>query len=217
MRKLYSDNKCLLILYLLIFLSGIIVSSVFGRTGTHLFINGFHSEILDSLMKILTFFGDGIVMISLTVLLMFKKIRYGLIFLSSFLLSSFIVQFFKKCVFTGFTRPVKYFQDTGIELYLVEGVKYHSYFSFPSGHSATAFAMFFGLSFLLRTKLLKLLCLLFACIVGFTRVYLSQHFLIDVIVGSLIGVICAVASHLYFSGVEKNWINLPVFKVFARP
>ncbi len=216
MRKLYSENKYLLVLFVLIFLAGIIISSVFGRTGTHLYINGFHSDLLDHLMKILTFFGDGIVMISLAVLFMFIKIRYGLIFTTSFLLSSFIVQFLKRFVFSGFPRPVKYFQDTGIDLYLVEGINYHSYFSLPSGHSATAFALFIGLSFLFRDHILKLLCLLFACTIAFTRVYLSQHFLIDVLAGSFIGVICAVFSHLYFSGVEKKWINIPVYKVFAR-
>jgi membrane-associated phospholipid phosphatase len=39
----------------------------------------------------------------------------------------------------------------------------------------------------------QILCLFLACLVGFSRTYLSQHFLIDVVAGSLLGTLCGVA------------------------
>ena len=67
--------------------------------------------------------------------------------------------------------------------------------SFPSGHSTSAFAFFTFLAFYSSANVLKFVYLLIAFIVAFTRLYLFQHFLQDIIAGMILGII--VASFMY--------------------
>ena len=62
-------------------------------------------------------------------------------------------------------------------------------FSFPSGHTAAAFAAATALLFQSRKG--GLLLLLFALIMGFSRVYLEVHYCTDVLFGALFGVLYA--------------------------
>lgn len=67
---------------------------------------------------------------------------------------------------------------------------FHNYLqSFPSGHTATAFALAMALSLLYRNG--KPLFFLFAGLVGLQRVLSQNHFPSDVIAGALIGVTSA--------------------------
>jgi membrane-associated phospholipid phosphatase len=69
----------------------------------------------------------------------------------------------------------------------------HTQNSFPSGHSTTCFAIFTSLAlFFWKNQKLQFVLSICAILFSLTRVYLSQHFLEDVIAGSLIGTITAV-------------------------
>lgn len=61
--------------------------------------------------------------------------------------------------------------------------------SFPSGHTATAFAMAMALSLLYRQG--KTVFFLFATLVGVQRIISQNHFPSDVVAGGLVGVISA--------------------------
>lgn len=63
--------------------------------------------------------------------------------------------------------------------------------SFPSGHTATAFFMMGVLSMIYAKKWPKLDCIfyLFACGIGYSRIYLGQHSLIDVCMGGSIALL----------------------------
>ena len=71
----------------------------------------------------------------------------------------------------------------------------YDYKSFPSGHSQTAFTVAFLLSCVLPSRAKFLLFLLAGC-VAFSRVVLSEHWLADVIFGSLIGY--GIPAYLYY-------------------
>lgn len=207
MRSLLTKNKLLFFGYLLILILAISVFAGFGKKESHLLISGFHKPFLDYLFKILTWMGDGGFMAFTGIFLLFKRIRYGLTVLCSFLASSLVVQLLKRIVFQDFKRPVAWFHDIGIELHRISGIEYHSAFSFPSGHATTAFALFFGLSFIVKSNVLKLLFLCLAVITAFSRVYLSQHFLGDVIAGSIIGVLIAVIMQLWLESFIQPWMD----------
>jgi len=97
-------------------------------------------------------------------------------------------------------------------LHFVEGVKLHALQSFPSGHATTAFNLFFMLSILVKNSWLKLAFFVIALVVGFSRVYLSQHFFIDVVAGSIFGVVSIFIAHYYFSKSQKSWLDYSVLK-----
>ena len=102
-------------------------------------------------------------------------------------------------------RPVSVFEQyQDLTLPLVEGVTMYHSNSFPSGHASTFFMFSTCLVIFLayryhqtdkpnglRTQILlnvsMLLLLVLAVLGAYSRVYLSQHFLSDVCVGSIIG------------------------------
>lgn len=112
-------------------------------------------------------------------------------------------------VFSDMVRPVLYFANEH-ELYLVPGVNMNLYHSFPSGHSATAFALCFCLTIFFLLKAKKDYGIYFgilAVFIAFSRVYLSQHFLLDIFFGSLIGLLTAFLLYKPFIRPEKKWLD----------
>ncbi|MCK4921460.1 MAG: phosphatase PAP2 family protein, partial [Bacteroidales bacterium] len=94
-------------------------------------------------------------------------------------------------------------KQLGINIYQVPGIELHSHHSFPSGHTATAFALFFGLSLFVKNQWYKSSLLLFATLIGYSRIYLGQHFPADVIAGSVIGIFTSI---FLFSRLT-NWTS----------
>jgi undecaprenyl-diphosphatase len=70
-----------------------------------------------------------------------------------------------------------------------DGEQRRSNSSFPSSHAANAFALAWVLGARWRRGIPFFFAL--ALVVAFSRMYLNRHFLSDVVVGALIGVICA--------------------------
>jgi membrane-associated phospholipid phosphatase len=114
-----------------------------------------------------------------------------------------ILQILKHIISTD--RPVSVFEHyQNLVLPLVQGVNMHHSNSFPSGHASTFF-MFCTCCVILmaihciregklrdlKTKIwfnaTLLLLLIFAALGAYSRVYISQHFLSDICVGSIIG------------------------------
>jgi membrane-associated phospholipid phosphatase len=79
--------------------------------------------------------------------------------------------------------------------------------SFPSGHSASAFALFFSLAHITRQRSWEVFWLIMAVAVSYSRVYLSQHFLIDILGGSLIGIIAGILSLIILKRINKPWLE----------
>ena len=108
--------------------------------------------------------------------------------LYAFLLSGFTVQVIKNLI--NSPRP-KLFFEHGQYLFFIDNVSLSGYASFPSGHTTTAFAFATVLILMLKNKKWQLPFLTAALLVGYSRIYLAQHFLIDVLAGAFIGTITA--------------------------
>lgn len=96
------------------------------------------------------------------------------------------------------TRPLTLFKEANRwqEVVTVPGVELTSgRTSFPSGHTTSAFALYSLLAFALpphRQKWASLLALL-AILVGISRVFLVQHFLVDILAGAALGLMLSSA------------------------
>lgn len=71
--------------------------------------------------------------------------------------------------------------------------------SFPSGHTADAFAFAMGISLFWRKWTFIIPVFFWAALVGYSRMCLGVHFPSDVLAGAVIGVICALATYWIFS------------------
>ena len=69
-------------------------------------------------------------------------------------------------------------------------------FSFPSGHTASSIACARILAMV--NPWVACTVYLYACLMGFSRVYLKVHYVTDVIAGGFIGLICAEAVKWFF-------------------
>lgn len=162
-----------------------------------LYLNARHTPTGDTFFKLITNIGDGLTFVIVSiVLLLFVKIRWGIIGLLTFGVSGLLSQFFKKVVFGDLPRPLKFFEGKEM-LQTVEGVHNAFVHSFPSGHTTTAFAMFTLITlFWSGNKTIAAICFVLAVITAISRVYLAQHFIEDVFAGTILGMLSA--TFLYF-------------------
>ncbi len=198
MLKIIKNNKYFYIPYLLFFIAGAAILFLFSKKEIHLFINGINCAFGDYFFKYLTHLGDGITVGILIAALLFVKYRYSIVMIFSVLSSTVVVQAFKRYILPDIVRPIVYLHNQA-NLHLVEGVDVHTAHSFPSGHTATAFTIFILLALISNKNWLKLLYFVVAFLIGYSRMYLSQHFLADIYVGSIIAVI--------FTSVFYYWVS----------
>ena len=153
----------------------------------HKKINDLGTSFLDIVMRNLTHAGDGLFACLIVLAFLFIRIKTGLLLLLSFISTAVVVQLLKHTLFDSMKRPIVFFQNDP-SFRTIEAFTYHTSNSFPSGHSASIFALCTVIAYQYRQNLLIQICLvIIAATVAFTRVYLSQHFLQDIVAGSLIG------------------------------
>ena len=182
----------------------------------HLWLSSFHSNFNDVFFKYYTEIGGSVPFIVIG-LLLFYKYKVALFMLVAGV-SSGLVSRIAKVIFNE-PRPKIFFQENfpDVILHKVEGVRMYSWHSFPSGHTTTAFAFFLSLAFLTKSKGLQFLYFAMAVLVGYSRIYLSQHFAMDVLWGSIFGV--TMTSLCYFFIFEKypmKWADGSLWKTIKK-
>ncbi len=191
---------------ILFFLTGIAFLSLYDKELIHITQNGWHNPFFDHFFALVTLLGDGYAYIVPALILPFVKCRWFIGLVINALLVLLLVGFFKQVVFGDTVRPVKYFENK-LELRLVEGVKVHHARSFPSGHTTMAFGLFGFLALLARPAWGQILCFITAACIGYSRIYLSQHFLEDVIAGTALGTLIAIISYLIMKRLHSHWME----------
>lgn len=215
MKDILKTNRWFLIPQLILIVIGSIFLLIYTKPELHIIFNKANSYFFDVFFKYATNLGDGAIIPILFIVLLIKNYRFAFIFLSGSLLTSIIINLIKKVLLGDVFRPSKYFElYSNYQLHFVEGVKLHALQSFPSGHTGTAFNLFLMLALLVKNNLLKLLFLILATLVAYSRVYLSQHFLIDVVVGSIIGTCCMIFAWYLIGKSKKKWLDLSLIQQF---
>ena len=212
-KKIISTNKVYFSLYLLFLIVGLSLFFTYGKRDSFIFLNDFHTEILNQFFIYYTNVGDGLfaVIAGIIAIITFRNKPYGLAILFSYAFSGIIAQFIKRSIDSP--RPKLYFENGGYDQF-IEGVKLYSHNSFPSGHTATAFAMFTVIALFVSNKNYQWLFLILAIGVGYSRIYLGQHFLLDILAGSLIGVLCGISA--YYITVYNIYIRKKIPKIYSN-
>jgi membrane-associated phospholipid phosphatase len=208
MKKTLLKNRAFLVPYLLFFFMSGIFLILYPKGEAHLLINQYRSKFCDYFFSTATYLGDGVTACLLVIVLCFLKYRYAIFLGLSNVIASLITQILKHTIFADQVRPKKFFEGIA-ELKLIPWVENYSYNSFPSGHSTTAFATLCCFAMLTNNKYLQFCMFCIALTIGVSRVYLSQHFLNDVIAGSIIGVTTSLFTYKYIFeiGINRAWME----------
>ncbi len=159
----------------------------------------------DLFFKYGTKMGEEPTYLFLTLACLFIRFRYSL-FIPLIGIVVTLVAYLAKSIFLH-PRPSIYFRELGIldTIQPVEGVQLLSGLtSFPSGHTMSAFALFSFLAFVFPKKgAYNLVFLGIALLVGISRIYLVQHFLKDVYLGAIMGVLIGAGMYV----LQKQWLD----------
>jgi membrane-associated phospholipid phosphatase len=163
-------------------------SAIMGRIPVFLLLNKDFGTIADTLLLGFTYLAEGWMWIPYLLIVgwFFKKDKAIIVY--SFVISTLFTQIPKLLLFPNITRPIA----SGIDAHLihtVKGVEMHQLSSFPSGHTATAFTIFLLTIYLFDQKRLILIGLIYAMLCGYSRIYLGQHFPMDVGGGIIVAII----------------------------
>lgn len=162
-----------------------------GKTGSFMWVNQHHSPLADQFFTWLTYLGDGIMWVPFGIYCLIFHRRFTLAVIVAILLSTAFTHLFKQLLWPGALRPIS-LQDAGYTLHIIDGVKMNRLRSFPSGHTGQAFAMALLIAYLVKPRIWGFLLPLIAFGVGYSRVYLGQHFFTDVLGGISVGLLTAV-------------------------
>lgn len=191
----------------------------------HLLLCDRHTPARDIFYRYYTQVAEWFPYVLCVVLLLFSRIGDGVLATAGLALSALTTQIFKHLI--NAPRPVTWFAEhmPDVQLPLVEGVQMNYWFSFPSGHTTSFFALFYALSIIctyhltakrpystLACGLLQAALWALAALGGYSRIYLSQHFAADVFAGMIVGIgitiVCYSVLHRYET---KKWYNYRVF------
>lgn len=185
---------------------------IFAHGDWILFFSEHRNFWMDSFFRYWTKMGEEPAYIIAIIGLCFVKFRYAL-FIPLIGLTVTIIANVLKAFFAQ-PRPRLYYEMNGLleNLNLIDGVLLHSgATSFPSGHTMSGFALYSFIAFCLpHKKAVAVLFFLSAFLVGLSRVVLVQHFLRDIYVGGILGVLLAIFIfylQTYLSDNPHKWWN----------
>ena len=200
-----SNNRfktCFLLLLILTGMTGFFVL-INGKTGSFHLINSCHNSFFDFFFQYFTHAGDGLVWILPGLYCIFFNKKYLVAVISGIIISTLLTHLLKRIIYPDELRPITYLSEN-FPVHIVEGVKMNRMNSFPSGHTATAFTIVLLTGFIVKKKVWVYILPMAALLVGYSRVYLAQHFATDVLAGMCVGIISAILSIMIFRELTKK-------------
>ena len=170
------------------------------------------NPVANTFYKYFTNVGDGIFAVAVGVIVLLTSMKRGVYVLLSYAGAGITSSILKASI--NYSRPFAFFDyyKKHLKLNIVDGVEMLGERSFPSGHATAAFAVFTALAFSTENKIVKVIFFVIAINAAFSRIYLSQHWLFDVFVGSLIGTFYAILFYFVFYKSERFDNKLNIFK-----
>ena len=195
----------------------------------HLLLCDRHTPARDIFYRYYTHVAEWFPYVVCIALLLFSRIGDGVFASSAIILSALTTQLFKHLI--NAPRPVTWFAEhmPDVQLPLVEGVKMNYWYSFPSGHTTSFFALAFVVCVISgsrinrnirmtrtarmsRMTIVQVILFVLAALGGYSRIYLSQHFSRDVFSGIIIGIGITLICYVILNRFEdKKWYNYRLF------
>jgi membrane-associated phospholipid phosphatase len=190
-------------IYYLFLLIGILILFLTQKGDFLIWLNANHNKAFDIFFRYWTHLGDGLVFAFLGIWFLLTSYYRTLVLIAAVISQTIVIQGLKRFVFGDVVRPKLYFENFE-SFYQVPGVEIHSYNSFPSGHTATAFTVAVLLSLMIGKRNVTGILMTGAILVGISRVYILQHFFIDIYFGSIIGFLIGVIVYLLMETSSLN-------------
>ena len=186
-------------------------SYIIGKQQFFLELNTDLGIFADNFFAVYTYAGDGLMWIPVLLITIFILKRKDCIplLVSAFILSTLFIQGIKNFVLPAEPRPIKAILETSL-IHTVQGVEVHTIGSFPSGHTATAFSIYLLFCLLINKRWWLIAGFIYAGMVGYSRIYLAQHFPTDVAGG----IITAVISVWLSFKIQEYWWRKKRVKTF---
>ncbi len=193
MLKILRSHRVFFILFLLWLIILACLQIAFSPTEMMFWVNRHNNSFLDTFFQYITLLGeDGFWLIPLGVYLyqyfsQKKDVKTKAIMLIIIWITKGIVSIALKNLF-NLPRPMEVYEHSGRAIHVVQGLEIHHWQSFPSGHTFTGFAFACFYMLVAKNNRLGFLWLGLGMLIGYSRVYLFQHFPRDVFAGSIMGV-----------------------------
>ena len=212
-RTLISSRKLFFQTMLFLLMAAVLLLLFFGRSVAFISSDAYHPFWANVFFINYTFMGNGLFVICLASLFIFrfKRKQQGLAILYGFLLSGFVVQLLKNI--NSLSHPTVFFEQ-GQNFFLPNNILLTDHGSFISGHTATAFALATVLMMVVKDPKWQLPILIAALLLGYSRMYLAQHYLLEIMTGAVLGTVSGIAAVYivyYFKGYGfyfKKFFNM---------
>lgn len=188
--------------FLLILLSVFLYAN--GKIDSFVMIHFNHNKALDHIFQYVTVLGDGLIYVPIVLYCLLFNRQFLVPVVAAIIICTILTHFLKRIVFPDELRPIS-LEARGIVIRRIEGVVNHRRNSFPSGHTSTAFTMALLLASVMKQKIWAIVLPIIAFFVGYSRMYLAQHFAADVLAGMVVGIISAYLSLLIYDAWRKKY------------
>lgn len=200
--KEYRHYKNAVLFSLLLATVVVIFIFINGKENSFLVINKHNHPSFDYVFAYLTLLGDGIIWIPFFIYALFFKREFLVAMIASLIICTVLTHFLKRVVFPNDMRPIVTISEERIKI--IQGIKIIRAKSFPSGHTSTAFTLALLMAFIIKRNFWVYFFPLVAFFVGYSRVYLAQHFVTDVFAGMLVGIVSSYLSLLVYEKFKRR-------------
>jgi membrane-associated phospholipid phosphatase len=200
MHQFIKQNRDYFLMYFTLLITTLSLLILVNKGDEVIWLNQFYTPNKNVFFVFATKLGEEWVALIIGLIILFTQpYKTVLGYLAMALTISLLTYAFKHFIFEDAMRPRIFLKE--YPLNFVNGLYINSNNSFPSGHTAAAFSCFSYWAYTIENKW-KFVFLIFPVLVGLSRVYLAQHFLIDVVAGSVLGVSTSIFFYRLFNGTR---------------
>lgn len=212
MKEIIKKNSSFLSIYFVFAFSVLALILSLGKQEAQLLANSFYSPFFDAFFFYSTQIVEWFSALVIISILLLKGAKWAINGLLVYGLTALFTRILKLYFFDDASRPT-FFNNIYRLIPEEFGMVQLSSNSFPSGHTTASFTLFCYLTLISKNKKMGYVYGVIAVLIGYSRVYLSQHFFEDVLAGATIGTFLTFLLYPIFDKINYgNWATKPFIK-----